>query len=38
VYAINPVTIIADGTIVIEESDLSTTTESQLITMINALP
>ncbi|RAJ12423.1 hypothetical protein [Arenibacter echinorum] len=38
VYAINPVTIIADGTIVVEESDLSTTTESQLITMINALP
>jgi len=37
-YAINPVTIIADGTIVIEESDLSTITESQLVTMINALP
>lgn len=38
VYAINPVTIIADGTIVIEESDLNTTTESQLIAMINGLP
>ncbi|MCM4173951.1 hypothetical protein DHD32_20995 [Arenibacter sp. TNZ] len=37
-YAINPVTIVADGTIVITESDLATTTESQLITMINALP
>lgn len=37
-YAINPVTIIANGTIVIEESDLATTTESQLISMINALP
>jgi hypothetical protein len=37
-YAINPVTIIADGTLVIEESDLATTTESQLIAMINALP
>ena len=38
VYAINPVTIIADGTIVIEENDLNTTTQSQLIAMINGLP
>ncbi|HMR18013.1 MAG TPA: hypothetical protein PKA53_01825 [Sphingobacterium sp.] len=37
VYAIKPATIVADGTIAIQNDDIATTTKNNLITLINAL-